>query len=720
MTVTAALLPMVVAALLWVGPGWLLGEAVRLPRVLLVLVAPAVGLGTLSVVGQWSTLAGTGWSLVVALCGTGLLAAVMVAGRSWHGRRRAGAAGSAGTAPGGAGLLPPPAHDSSRRRGAWSVRRSRTPWFGYSRRDVAGMAVASILGGVFAGWAWWRGTSRLVAVNQDYDMPIHSNLVRLSAESGRWDPELAGLLNYYGTALADAPNTSYPIGFHALAALGWGASGLEVPVWLNVFVLMLLMVQLPLAAVALTMLVTRRPVALAFAGLVSGTVTAFPFDNLFRGPLLAFTVGMLLVGPTALLVVVAVQNRRWAWLPAVAAAVFGIFAVQPAALVVLALVLLPAFLVDLVRARTVAEVRGRLVHAGAAALLCAVLGLPTVQVMLRQASRVSDVRWVPETTVEGAISNVLLFTHAVREPQHVLTVAMVVGVVLVVHLRQWWYLVPWLVSAALYVYLDGQPENDLTFITGLFYGDPWRFLAMAAMFAVPLVALGLSGVAWWLAHLVGGRLPHRLTPPAALGAAAVLTGVAAVVVSGGYVERNAEVTSWNRPVVGTVLTPGEHELLSTIDQWVAPDENVLNQACDGSTWMYALGGRTPMIRNYETLLTRDQELLFTAFDEIEERPEVVDAAARLDIHWVYLSGGYIIPRDMPAPGLQDLDDVDAVSLVAQSGDARLYRLDWDRVPGGAQALAEAEGTQTGLEGVPGMWGTTEPQPVTADRLTCTW
>ncbi|XAZ30383.1 DUF6541 family protein [Paenarthrobacter ureafaciens] len=156
-----------------------------------------------------------------------------------------------------------------------------------------------VAGGTVAAGSWTVGTEGLLGINQDWDIPWHANMIRLISVNHEWDPGIAGNFAYYDTSIPEAPIRSYPIAFHALLSLVWPFTGVSLPVFLNVFVLVMMAVQLPLSTMALTMVLTRRPIAVAAAGAVSGWFTVYPYDLLWRGPLIPFFAGMVLVGPFA-------------------------------------------------------------------------------------------------------------------------------------------------------------------------------------------------------------------------------------------------------------------------------------------------------------------------------------------------------------------------------------------------------------------------------------
>lgn len=680
--------------LIWWGPGWLLGEALGLRRLLLPAAAPAVGVGLLSAVGWADRLVRIPWTPWWAL---GQCAALSLV--AWALRRR----------------LSRPDQGA---RPCRSTTAERHWW-------LAGL-LGLLPGAVAAGYVWVGGTAGLRAVNQDWDMPWHANLVRLIAATQEWDPRLAAHLSGYDTSPAAAPMRSYPIGFHAVLALVWPSSGASIPVLFDVATLLLVTVQLPLSAMALTGVVVRRPVAVAAAGAVSPFVAVAPWDLLWRGPVVPYLAGLLLVGPFTLLAVCGAEGRRWAWLPAAALAALGLAAVHPSLLAVSAPVLGCWWAARLLpwRARGASTTAYLGVLTGVAALV----SLPVVLDLAAEARRVAAVTWPPDTTPAGAVKDVLLLRHAGSPPMYALAAAAGLGALaLVLGPRVGgapgaWYLPPLALFGGLSVATVGTRSTWVLGLTAPFYDDQWRIMAAYVVLAVPLVGAGLC----FLGRLVVAgleRLPSgdgrrlRRGVGADVGiSAVVLLLVLGVSLPALATDRN-RVARQNR-VSGRTLDTAEIRLLGQLSRWVPAGATVLNDACDGSVWMYALGDRMPMMRHFGVPPTQRQKLLLTSFNRIAEDPQVRRAAAELGVTFVYVSVGRVRTWDRRPPGLLGLDRLPFLTLVARDGPARLYRVDWSRLPGGVAQLVATSPTRVHRAGVPGTWSTTDPSPTLPGRSVC--
>ncbi|MET4539736.1 uncharacterized membrane protein YciS (DUF1049 family) [Arthrobacter bambusae] len=689
------LLCVLLIVVLWWGPGWILGEALGVRRVLLPVVAPLLGMGVLTVIGVMGNALGLSWQLLPVTAVLLVLCALLFVLRLTLRRYFPDKFGT---------VAQPPVFGKQVFKGSWWIL-------------LAGL----VAGGAVAAVSWIVGTEGLQGINQDWDIPWHANMIRLISVNHEWDPSIAGNFAYYDTTIPEAPIRSYPIAFHAVLSLFWPMSGVSIPVFLNVFVLVMMAVQLPLSTMALTMLVTRRPIALAAAAAVAGWFTVYPYDLLWRGPLIPFFAGMLLVGPFALLAVKGALERQKFWIPGIAFGAVGLIAVHPS----LAFVVLPVLIFWLLSAliRRKGRILGITVYLAVSGVLAVVLGWPIIAQMLKESERVSKQVWAADTDRNGAIQNVIFLNHG-SMAMPILTALVALGCLAVVlRIRMWWYFGPVLAFAFLSVYTMGTDNPRFMTLTAPFYDDQWRIFGILVMLLVPLAGLGVAqlaeAIAWLVAKLrnrsassttdriTAGRRPSHVVTAVAAAAVLLVSGIAAIP----YFKQNAQRININTKVDGATLSASEVGLLSKIDEYVPADATVLNDSCDGSVWMYALGNRMPMIRHFEILPTNRQLLVLQKLPELATDSEVRDAAAELGIEWVYIADGRIRAWDEPKAGLTQPDSIPYLQLVVREGNAALYKIDWSQLPGGKEAFDAAAKDRLQLDGVSGILENRNPDGI---------
>ncbi len=693
----------VLIILVWWGPGWLIGEALGIRRIFLPAAAPAMGLGLLSVIGAWGDYVHLPWnplSVGIAV----LLASALAFGIRLSVRRRGR-------------RLPGPV-----RAGGTRV------WWLYG-------SAAVVLAGVVGGYTWLHGTAALQSINQDWDIPWHANMLRLIADSQQWSPHIAGNFAYYDTTIATAPIRSYPIAFHAILALVWPASGLTIPGFINLFTMVLVAIQLPLSTMALTAVLVKKPLAVAAAGAASTWLTVYPYDLLWRGPLIPFFAGTLMVGPFVLLATHYAQNRRWHGVLAVGLAAVSVIAVHPSLAFVAAPVMLCWLASRFVHFRR--RALGMTLFLLAAGGLGAILAVPIIREMLQEASRVARMTWPPDTTPQGAIRNAIFLSHADSQPVYAATVLIAIAVVgLLLRRRGRWYFLPVIGFGVLSIFTMGtNAKGVIRLAAAPFYDDQWRIVAVYILLLIPLIGAGVYFLAFGAYRLwrvaasrrAGAAEPGRrhagnilagnraLLPTTALGLVILLVAGS---VSSANIKTSYARLAWTNKVTGSTLNSGEINLMTHISRWVPENATVLNDACDGSVWMYALGGRMPMIRHFEVIPTQRQQLLLTSLPKLPTDPAVRAAAAELGIDWVFVGEGRIRAGDKPKPGLVNLGHLPFLQLVAREGNASLYKIDWAKLPGGAAQVAADAHDRVSEPGVPGIWKMTDPSTVLAHGGIC--
>lgn len=681
---------------LWWGPGILIGAAFGFGWRQLVAVAPLISLGVLTTFGVWSGIAGLPWNLTTVAVAVALLAALVLGARLLVARRlraRSGGGGDAG---------------ETTTQGLDEAAGAPT----LVGRRLAIVATGILLGAVVGAVIWWRATEGLMLLNQDWDIPWHANMIRLLAETQEWTTSVAGNFAYYDTVVEDAPIRNYPIAFHAVAALAWPGSGLAVTEFLSLFQMLIVALQLPVSAAALTWHLTRRSGATALAALAATMLSSFPYDLLFRGPLIPLVVGLALLGPFLVAAARSGRHFAWRWRFVAGIGAVGLFGAHASIAIVAAVVLLVWFALDVPATSGAFARRGLgLVTIG---LVAAVLAGPLVLEMMRESGRVSEITWPAYETVPQAFGEVLFFSHGNGMAQWSWAILLVVGCFAMLRsARVRWYLVAYLVAVAAAAMTAGSDGELITSLTAFVYNDSWRLVGFATLLAVPVIGMGGQRVADGVVQAWRGTRFRQV--------GIVASAVLAAFVLGAVVRADVARDVWTLQRgyrEGSTVTAAERQMMESLRAIVPPEGQVLNDACDGSVWMFALADRMPMIRHFEIVPTDRQLLLLNDFNQLDTDPKVQQAAAELGITHVYVSDGRVrgyLPR--PA-GLEGLDQVEALEMVAENEIARTYEIRWDRIPGGEAMFAEAAASHDSHPGVPGIWQSSDPAPLEDQNAVC--
>lgn len=783
---------LLIVAVWWV-PGAVLGVAAGLPRRSLPVTAPVIGVGFLALCVRWFPRFAIPWTLWSAALATLLAAAALLLARHAWAARRHGATrraeldpaevdhdevGRAEVTPaevthkdGAANMPREVAADVHAEAGATThrpapgsrvvatrsgirdhvrttLRAAVRPPSRATLRDLAWYAAALAPAAIVGGSTWRQGTLNLQAINQDWDIAWHANMVRLVADSHLSAASIAKPFEYYTLAPADIPISPYPIAMHAILALVWPLTTINLPQFLNTYLLVMICLQLPISTMALTRTLTDRRVAVALAGAVSSWLVAFPYDLLWRGPLIPLFAALLFVGPVVWLVVHGVapqlataperRAQRFArfrpvldsvrYLGAAALGAVAIVSVQPAGALVVAVVLLPWYLLRLLPSGRPA-LRGTVLLAGLG-VVAGALSWPVLRAFQGATGTAgTGINWAPDFgSLSEAFAHVLQLTHSKYSPT-LLAILVVIGALTLLRASRLWYLPPLVGLAVLSAYTMGSTDRWVLDYSNLFYDDQFRIFGIYIMLALPLIGLAcdaLVDLVWRATQAARPALAStprverlstrsvRWQPVAAATMAVVVTiaGLAGVAPMISAVTRLGYLYS----LTGYTVSAGERDIMEGVADEVPKDGMILNDWCDGSVWLYALGGRMPMLRHFNQRPDADQALLLDHFAQLATRSDVRAAAARLGITHVYVGRGFVRNTDKRVAGLAALDDLPFLTKVSGNADAQLYRIDWDRVPGGQPARPPAGVQWERQPGVPGLWGVTPPSFVPADRV----
>ena len=623
-------------------PGLLVALAAGLRWRTAAAAAALVSYGITATAGPLVSSLGPSWSPVTALVATALLAAVCFGLRTVWLRRMAEAEPAGDTAPD--------------RRGTIAV--------------AVGVAVAAVVGGVVV----LAAIGSLGAINQDWDAAFHANTVRFIIDSGNADPAALGVINDL-----ESQDYFYPNAYHALAALVGQLTSVEMPALLNAQ-----MVFLPgIAGLGLAALIRAHGGRVALAAVVPlllVSFSGFPYDLLWRGPLLPYATGVALIPAFMVLLTETVNNRRPAATLVTAVAAVGLLGLHPSAALSGAIFAIPLMLLRWVRRPDTAarESLTLLVIAALAAVVGARFALGALSV-----GGTADIQdWPANQRTGQAVGDLFMLSHGRIGPQFWLVALLIVGVLTLSRIRPlWWWLAGTAVFAGGFVAASAYDDQWAETITGPWWNDRWRFVA--------LVVLGLAVVAGngavVLADAVVGlarRIPMERRPDPRLLVGAALAVVVAVfgMASGGfYAPANADRTSIQYKA-GPTVTPAEETAMAELATLVGPGERVMNDPGDGSPWMYALEQVVPVFghviapRTYPDI-GRDQNLLLSSFRCLDSNADVREVVEKYNITYAYVSSGYVRGSFSRVPGLVLLSQVASLELVYVGTGVAIYRVD---------------------------------------------
>lgn len=564
---------------------------------------------------------------------------------------------------------------------------------------------------------WTRGLGSLATPPQEHDTITHTLITAYIARSGNAAPGDSWPIDL----LSGQPDSFYPQGFHAAAALVVDF-GVDPVTAMNAMMLAIFAFAVPCGLLALGSLLDLGGLERLAGGAAAilAVVAYRPVYALMHdGGILANAVALSLA-PGAVAVLVAVFHRARSREPSgrehllrrlpftdalvCALVMVGAFAVHPTSAALVGVGVLTWVFGDLVlRWPGWPALRTWGLTVGMAAIVAGIAVVPIVVNVLRAVGTVTTwPRDFPVTPLPQALGVSLGMPYAgFLDPAVVMSQPILAGLSLagvacaLTTRRHGGLLLAWL--AWLIILLNFLSETGLPVVTtvaNLFYNSyvrisgglapyQWLLIGVAVVTLGRLLAVGLSGVAVRVSRMSMARSG----PLAAAFAFALILGL--VGLSAGYIDTNS------RALASRYATPDffrvdedDRAAIAFLAENVEPGERVMNNANDGSTFLYVYEGiaivETAPLANSEAVYT--QQLLLD-FGDLDTDQSVQDLVRDFNIRWVYMDTDsppigspieifpwwgeptYSIP-----PAFEDLDGMDSLTEVFAQGSVTVYHV----------------------------------------------
>lgn len=640
-------LGVLLAVLLLVVPGALVGWAARLPVPVAVAVGPALTYGVVALAIVPFGAVGIPWNAWTAFFALAVVTAVA------------------------AGL--PKLLNRFRDRDAQARAIARGP----ALAVVAGV----LLGAALIGMAAVKGMPHWQSIPSTWDAVWHANTVRWMLDTGQASPTHMGELRNVETHDA----LYYPSAFHALAAVysqltgaaattAYTLNSLAASVWL-----------FPASAATLTWILLRSRFtewqaagAAAAAAALSASFTAIPyveFDTASMPNLAAYGIAV----PTMALVTSAVAHRDR--IPLAVLALLGVFSVHITGGVVTVLFVVAWWLVEALWH----PVRNRVSDF----LALAVIAVPTICLLLpqfvgvlQQAEIIEGHAFVThEGKKRGLIDALVQHTRHLNDfpIQWVLVVLAGIGGLVLLYKRIWWPLVVWLGLVVCIVHSSapfGGPLGALTAkVSDLFYSDPRRLSAVVAMLLAPAAGIALFVLASAAVRGVRRLAGERAGRPALWhGATAAVLIAVTVVIGVCYLPRGHFL--FGEKYDSVMIDAKDLEAFAYLATLPGARDTLIGNAnTDGTAWMYAVAGLHPLWTHYDYPVQQGpgyHRFVFWAYaDDADTDLRIAEAVKALNIRYVLTSTPVVLKFAMP-DGLVSLDKSRSWEKIYDNGEARIY------------------------------------------------
>lgn len=534
---------------------------------------------------------------------------------------------------------------------------------------VASLVAAGIVGASIV----WRSTGAFTRVNQSWDALFHSSAIRLIADSGVTDPNILA-------SIAQPANTNffYPNLYHTVAALHFEIVGAGITSTTN-GILAALPFLFALSTVGLLASLDARTSTMVLGALVAVSVSAFPYIVIVHGALFPFSTALAAAPGLVALAERLVREPSVTCAVVIGLSGSGLLLTHPSVAVVAAVWCAAHVAVAWSRGL----MSGRLL--GVVAVAVVVAGIGSVSLLRTLSSGVetaSSVQLPPFSDGGSAVGRLLLFSTNMDQPQWWVGGSVLAGFVLCLHRRALWSSY---VIAGCLVWLFVLSFSYDSTLTTLWWDDYARFAALFVMPAVIFAAFFLGAATELIARQLaragagGARAGSPRARQLATGAAAVaVVLVAGFLTSWGYQERQMSYLRFAYSD-GPTVSPGEQEAYAFLAEQPGAG-TVLNDPQDGSPYAYSVYDvpvlfMSPLTPPFEpSQIGPARLLLLERFRYFNTDEAVVEALDQLEVRWVVVGEGFLVPGILRAPGLADLEEVAGLDKIFDNGDAQVYEL----------------------------------------------
>lgn len=527
-------------------------------------------------------------------------------------------------------------------------------------------------------------------ISQTFDGIFHLNAVQFILNTGD-----ASSLTVSAMTNGENPPYFYPAAWHGLASLLVQLTGTSVAVAANALNMVIAAVVWTLGCMLMVRTVAGpKPWLVAFGGVLAAGFSSFPLLLLDFGVLYPnfLSISLLPAGLSAVAVFfnagqLQVNNSvaRFGLAPLLA---IGIAIAHPNGSMTLLALSVPVALFAYAR-RYVLHGHPATTRREASLVGVAVaVGLIFLAIAWKFIRPPADAAfWQRYRSPLGGVWEVATNSAMGRPVAVVVSVLVILGLYSALRNRQhWWIIGCYILVSTLFVVIVGFPDSYLrNALTGVWYNDSYRLAAVLPLVAVPLAALGFERL-----MLLGRALFHRVlarsarpapstTVMARLEAGCALLVALLLVMGMQSAPINFAVSSAASNYVQSpdaeVVSSDEMALIDQLDDLVPSDATIAVNPWTGAALAFALADRPTTSRHVLSTYPADIEIINNSLRNALTDPEVCPAVKATGVKYALDFGTKEVHGGRhDFPGLDDLHDSPAAELIAQVGEAKLFRI----------------------------------------------
>lgn len=541
-----------------------------------------------------------------------------------------------------------------------------------------------LLGAVLIGYAAVRGIPHWQSIPSTWDSVWHANTIRYILDTGQASSNHMGELRNVETHAL----LYYPSAFHALAAVFCQVAGAAPATTFTVSAIAAATWLFPVSAAVLAWHLTRSRTTqwraagcAAAAGALSASFTAAPYVTFYVAAI-PNLVGYGIAVPTMVLTASTLRHRDR--IPLSILALVGAFSVHTSGGIVAVVFVAAWWSLEAVWH----PVRGRfadVVTLLAATVPAGLILIPQFIALLQQAGIIAGHQFVTGLGRKRSLINAVLqhTRHLNDFPiQNIVIGLAAVGALILLVKKIWWPLALWLLLVVAIVHSAAPFGGPIGLLIGqfsnLFYSDPRRLSAVVTMVLAPMAGIALyalTATAMSATRRILGRVDSRLlTDRARFAGTAVLILAVSVGCAWHYLPRHrllfgqqydsAMIDHRDIAAMAYLSTlPGAHSTL------------IGNANTDGTAWMYAIADLHPLWTHYDYPQQQgpghNRFIIWAYADDADTDPRVATAVKALNIRYVLTStpvvSGFVMPD-----GLMYLDRSKSWTKLYDNGETRIF------------------------------------------------
>lgn len=296
-------------------------------------------------------------------------------------------------------------------------------------------------------------------------------------------------------------------------------------------------------------------------------------------------------------------------------------------------------------------------------------------------------------TFEDAVINVLNFSFTTDEPQWTLSILVILGIIYIIFRKRnySWLILSFVLAIVIFVIAATDGDTFLKhFASGYWYTDPYRIAALAGVFAIPIISVGLSSI---IEALLAYRV--RLNKKKALIyipstiiviALPLATFIPASPISNSMIslQNNAYALNLN---IWNYFDSEEVSFIEKAKSFIPDNAVIINQPYDGSMYAYGISGIHLYYRDIagygSANESSESKLIREKLDKISVDSEVQAAVKSISASYVlllkpnYVEEGLYYSTYQPDlwTGINSIsENTPGFSLVYEENSMKLYRI----------------------------------------------